>query len=112
MTLVRSGGAQTEPQAPDGFAIRKSIRVEGIVQGVGFRPYVFRLATERGLAGSIGNNARGVIIEIEGARERVEEFVSALTREAPPLARIVRVSVSDLSATGESEFRIVETSRG
>ncbi len=108
----RAGGTQTAPRAPEAGAIRKLVEVSGIVQGVGFRPYVYRLATERGLVGSIGNTSRGVMIEVQGTREQVDDFVTALPREAPPLARIVRVSVSDLRAAADSEFRIVETSRG
>lgn len=64
------------------------IRVSGIVQGVGFRPTVFRLATERGLCGTVCNDAAGVCILVAGERERVDDFVRALQREPPPLSRI------------------------
>ena len=100
------------PKTSSAAAVRKSVEVSGIVQGVGFRPYVFRLATERSLVGSIRNTARGVTIEIQGAAQRVDDFVDALPREAPPLARIVGMTVADLPAADDCEFRIVETSRG
>jgi len=62
--------------------------VSGVVQGVGFRPFVYRLAAEEGLAGSIGNDTDGVAIEVEGLRDRVEVFLLRLRAEKPPLARI------------------------
>jgi hydrogenase maturation protein HypF len=84
-----------------------------VVQGVGFRPFVYRLAVEEGLAGLIGNDTDGVTIEIEGPGERVEAFLARLRREAPPLARIDSVAVRELPLTGlragESEFRIVSS---
>jgi hydrogenase maturation protein HypF len=86
---------------------RKSIRVRGIVQGVGFRPFVYRLATEEGLAGLIGNDTDGVTIEIEGPESRITAFLSRLAAETPPLARIDSVSTSDLTPIGETFFRIV-----
>ncbi len=88
------------------------MRVRGVVQGVGFRPFVYRLALEEGLAGFIGNDSDGVTIEIEGAAERVEAFLARLRAEAPALARIDAVTVRELEALGEAlagqaEFRIV-----
>ena len=81
--------------------------MRGVVQGVGFRPFVFRLAHETGLAGFIGNNTDGVTIEIEGAEPRVEEFLARLRSDAPPMARIDSVAVEDRAPTGELEFRII-----
>ena len=86
---------------------RKSIRVRGVVQGVGFRPFVYRLANEEHLAGQIGNDTDGVIIELEGPLPRIEAFLRRLTGETPPLARIDSVGVSDLVPTGETAFRII-----
>jgi hydrogenase maturation protein HypF len=86
---------------------RKSIRVRGVVQGVGFRPFVYRLATEEGLAGLIGNDTDGVIIELEGPGSRIAVFLARLTGETPPLARIDSISTADLTPTGETTFRIV-----
>lgn len=86
---------------------RRAVLVRGVVQGVGFRPFVYRLALESHLAGSIGNNTDGVTIEIEGAGERIDEFLKRLRTDAPPMARIDSVFVRDLEPIGESEFRIV-----
>jgi len=64
--------------------------VEGIVQGVGFRPFVHALAARLRLGGLVGNDADGVFAEVEGPRT-IEEFLLRLERDAPPLARIDRV---------------------
>ena len=86
---------------------RHAVLVRGVVQGVGFRPFVFRLAQETQLAGFIGNNTDGVTIEIEGAPPQVAEFLTRLRTDAPPMSRIDSVAVQELVPTGESEFRIV-----
>jgi hydrogenase maturation protein HypF len=87
--------------------VRRLIDVSGIVQGVGFRPYVYRLATERRLTGTVSNTASGVTIEVEGPRETVEDFVACLPEEAPPLARITDLSVRNLLCNGDCDFRIL-----
>jgi hydrogenase maturation protein HypF len=86
--------------------VRTEVRVEGTVQGVGFRPFVHGLATGLGLAGLVGNDAAGVFIEVEGDAGAVERFLSGL-REPPPLAMIERISTRPLSPDGHSGFRIV-----
>jgi hydrogenase maturation protein HypF len=68
--------------------VRRHIEVSGIVQGVGFRPHVYRLARERALAGEISNTPSGVTIEVQGPREKIDDFVVRLRQEAPPLAKI------------------------
>src|SRR5512133_3739899 len=78
---------------------RTRVRVEGIVQGVGFRPFVHALAGRLGLAGLVGNDAGGVFVEVEGAAETVERFLEALATEAPPLAVIERVTATPLAPT-------------
>jgi len=87
--------------------VRRGVLVCGVVQGVGFRPTVYRLATEEGLAGFIGNDTDGVTIEIEGRLARVEAFLARLRDEAPPLSRIDSIVVSEAAVTGETGFRIV-----
>jgi hydrogenase maturation protein HypF len=87
--------------------LRCGVVVRGVVQGVGFRPFVYRLALEEGLAGFIGNDTDGVTIEIEGPAGQVDAFLGRLRAETPPLARIDSVAVRDLAATGEAGFRIV-----
>jgi len=83
------------------------VLVCGVVQGVGFRPFVYRLAQEEGLAGFIGNDTDGVTIEIEGPAVSVESFLERLRSEAPPLARIDSIAVRETAALGEAGFRIV-----
>jgi hydrogenase maturation protein HypF len=92
--------------------VRKGVEVSGIVQGVGFRPHVYRLATERRLAGQIRNTPAGVEIEIQGDRQAVEDFVVRVSAEAPPLARVTEVRVRDLPCNGDRGFHIVESKRG
>ena len=92
--------------------VRKAIEVTGIVQGVGFRPYVYRLALQRNLAGFITNTAAGVSIEVEGPAEAVDDFVSQLPVEAPRLARITQLAASDIPARAEGEFRILPSRPG
>jgi hydrogenase maturation protein HypF len=77
---------------------RTRIRVDGVVQGVGFRPYVYRLATRQRLSGFVMNDERGVLIEVEGDTETVASFLQRLPVGAPPLARIESVEVSDVAA--------------
>ncbi|MDQ2811457.1 MAG: carbamoyltransferase HypF [Actinomycetota bacterium] len=77
--------------------VRTAVRVEGIVQGVGFRPFVYTLATGLGLSGFVGNDADGVFVEVEGPAATVSAFLAALERDAPPLARIERVTTSAIT---------------
>jgi hydrogenase maturation protein HypF len=90
---------------------RASVRVEGTVQGVGFRPYVYRLAGELGLDGFVLNDSHGVLIEIEGGPEPVEAFLIRLAAEAPPLARVEAVNASETEPTGVAGFTIRESPR-
>jgi len=86
--------------------IRTAVRVEGIVQGVGFRPFVYALATSLGLGGLVGNDMDGVFAEVEGDADAVERFLVLLEQQAPPLARIERVTTTGLRPTGSAEFAI------
>lgn len=95
------------PSGPGAASVRKNVRVRGVVQGVGFRPFVYRLAMEERLSGFIGNDTDGVVIEVEGAESDVETFLTRLVAERPILARIDSVVTEDLPASGESTFRIV-----
>lgn len=83
--------------------------VRGVVQGVGFRPFVYRLAAEEKLSGFIGNDTEGVTIEVEGSPERIDVFVGRLRAEPPPLARIDSVTLCEMEPSGEAGFRIVES---
>ncbi|MGZ5309759.1 MAG: acylphosphatase, partial [Solirubrobacterales bacterium] len=84
-------------------------RVEGTVQGVGFRPFVFKLATELGLGGWVLNDSSGVLLEVEGEGPAVEEFLARLGGEAPPLAVVERIASEPAECRGEASFRITES---
>jgi hydrogenase maturation protein HypF len=94
-----------------GTAVRVRLRVTGLVQGVGFRPHVHRLATGLGLAGHVGNDTEGVFAEVEGPVLILDEFLARLVAEAPGPARIDRLDQERLAATGRPGFAIV-ASRG
>jgi hydrogenase maturation protein HypF len=93
-------------------SIRVGVRVEGVVQGVGFRPYVHGLAHRFGLSGRVGNDTAGVFMEIEGAEQAVSEFLATLPAQAPPLAVIEQVRTQPLAPTGEPGFHIVSSNAG
>ena len=80
------------------MALRLVIR--GVVQGVGMRPFIHRLAHKHGLAGTVANSARGVVVEVEGRPESVAAFERRLTEEPPPLARVDRVSRETIPPLG------------
>ncbi len=89
------------------MAERAQIAVTGVVQGVGFRPYIYSLATGLGLSGYVTNTAAGVYIDIEGSA--VPEFIRRLPAEAPPLSRIIDVAVTPLPLQGYQGFTIRES---
>ncbi|MGD9349027.1 MAG: acylphosphatase, partial [Desulfobacterales bacterium] len=89
----------------------KRIDVNGIVQGVGFRPFVYNLALRYDLKGEVANTAAGVSILIEGSPQDIRAFEAALTAECPPLAHVVEISGHAESVKPFAEFRIVK-SRG
>ncbi len=82
------------------------IHVTGVVQGVGFRPFVYGLATRHELLGWVCNTSAGVDIEVEGPLEALDRFVAGLTTEAPPLARIETVTVDEVPVNGHTQFAI------
>ena len=91
---------------------RREVSVRGIVQGVGFRPFVYALARRHELSGVVCNDADGVRIEVEGAPEELARFVRALEEDAPPLAAVESVDWQPLAALGERGFRIEESQEG
>jgi len=92
--------------------IRTEVRVEGVVQGVGFRPFVYSLATSLGLSGHVGNDTGGVFAEVEGPAEAVSEFLDRLRGEAPALARIDRLVARPLPPAGSRAFEIASSPAG
>ncbi|MDP1831056.1 MAG: carbamoyltransferase HypF [Geothrix sp.] len=92
---------------------RLRIQVRGVVQGVGFRPAVYRLALARGLSGTVWNHAEGVTIEVQGGAEGLSDFERALRDEIPPPARVRSLaSESVAEIPGESGFRIRASGAG
>jgi len=89
---------------------RLRVRVRGAVQGVGFRPFVHGLAREFALDGFVRNDAEGVLLEVEGAR--VNEFVDALRRDPPPLARIDRIDLQRVPPRSRHGFSIESSAGG
>ena len=91
---------------------RRSVRVRGIVQGVGFRPFVFRLAEEEHLVGWVLNDSLGVLAEVEGTSEHLDSFERRLKDDAPPLARVISVEGEPVAPTGDTEFVIRPSDEG
>src|SRR6201998_3011328 len=89
--------------------VRKAIDVTGIVQGVGFRPFVYRLANECSLAGFIANTPAGVTIEVQGDGDIVAQFIARLYQESPPLAKITSLSPREQELQDDVAFRIVSS---
>ena len=100
------------PRAVGGGRRRVRTRVEGTVQGVGFRPFVHRLAGELGLTGWVLNDERGVLLEAEGDPAAIDDLLVRLTSDAPPLATVERIASEPLPATWSSGFAIVESAQG
>ena len=88
-------------------SVRRRLIVTGLVQGVGFRPFVHRLATELGLAGFVGNDAACVFIEVEGPQCVLDQFAARMVSEAPVLARVESVRTIAVVSVHEPGFRIV-----
>jgi len=99
-----SAGA-TEAPGP----VRVAARVTGTVQGVGFRPFAYRLARSLGLAGFVRNDVDVVTVEVEGDSRAVEEMLARIAAEAPAPARVESVAARPVAATGEAGFRIVRS---
>ncbi len=91
--------------------VRKRILATGQVQGVGFRPFVFKLATQNKLIGHVSNTSQGVCIEIQGNSQDIDEFITQLQKELPPLAIITSLKIDTLQIkTTEQDFKIVQSS--
>ena len=101
-TIGQGGGARE----------RRAFRVSGIVQGVGFRPFVYRLAERFGLSGWVRNDSAGVGIEAEGAAAPLDAFAAALRTEAPRAAAVSSVTFTELPPTGAEGFHILPSPAG
>jgi len=90
---------------------RQKIRVTGVVQGVGFRPFVYGLALQAGLSGLVGNDSAGVFIELEGTQEQIAGLLERLAASPPPLAVIESIETEEIAVIGTRGFTIVESER-
>ena len=99
---------QDKPQTKrDRLTVARDVLVSGIVQGVGFRPFVYRIAQRHGIAGTVCNTSEGVRIVAEGAPGQVEAFLDSFRRELPPLARVTSLAVTERPPRGLRGFRIL-----
>jgi hydrogenase maturation protein HypF len=94
---------------PTAATRRKHVHVRGIVQGVGFRPFVYNLAHTLGLAGYIFNSSSGVTIEIEGSDAEINTFLDTLRSDPPHLAAITAIEIGDVPVLGQAGFSILES---
>jgi hydrogenase maturation protein HypF len=90
---------------------RLRVCVRGVVQGVGFRPFVYTSAAAHALTGSVRNDSSGAIVEVEGDATDLDDFVAGLTRDAPPLAVVESVETREIPVVGGTGFVIADTSR-
>ena len=93
----------------DNNKARIRLEVSGVVQGVGFRPFIYRLAHKYNLAGWVCNTSGNVAIEVQGKQENLDGFSAALKNEAPPVSRIQKISISNIPVTGDVDFKILES---
>ena len=111
-TTDQSLAGTTEEQSPTALikmpnqATRLKMTIRGAVQGVGFRPFVYRLATELELNGWVNNTASGVFVEVEGARERLDQFLLRVEREKPAISFIQSLESSFADPVGYAGFEI------
>ena len=94
---------------PDGEIVRYRIKIKGVVQGVGFRPFVYQLALTRQLKGSVLNSSQGVIIEAEGEKEKVLSFIENIRTSPPSLSRITAFEWEELPPLGANSFVILKS---
>ena len=106
------GGQEAEPGVNDDNRIRLRLKCRGTVQGVGFRPAIYRIATTLGLGGWVINDPQGATIEIEGPNEVVDEFIERLPADLPPLARLEKIEREALELLGEEGFEVRSSTLG
>lgn len=91
---------------------RRRLRVSGTVQGVGFRPFVHRLAQRSGLTGAVGNDERGVWCEVQGPEEALDTFAAALRQQAPPLAVVRGIEIKKIAVIADEDGFVIAVPRG
>ncbi|MFH1754137.1 MAG: acylphosphatase, partial [Candidatus Latescibacterota bacterium] len=99
----------TEEETRSGSRVRLRVHLCGVVQGVGFRPFVHRIAERSGLCGFVRNNSSGVEIEAEGSYNQMAQFFIALQDESPPIAEIQHIDIDKLDPAGEAGFHVAQS---
>jgi len=94
------------------MALRLRVHIQGMVQGVGFRPFVYQLALQHRLNGYVANTPKGVEIEVEGGQEALQQFLQELPKTAPPLATITQIDTEELPAAHYANFEIKSSAEG
>ena len=89
--------------------IAKKIIVKGIVQGVGFRPFIYKNATKNNLKGFVNNTSKGVFIEVEGYEEDITSFIKEIREKPPVLSKITDIKIIDKEIKGYTDFKIIES---
>ena len=89
--------------------IAKKIVVKGIVQGVGFRPFIYKNATKNNLKGFVNNTSKGVFIEVEGYEEDITSFIKEIREKPPVLSKITDIKIIDKEIKGYTDFKIIES---
>src|SRR5579883_1931027 len=102
-------GARAMASIEDPTIQRWRLLIQGIVQGVGFRPFIYGQAHQHGLAGFVLNDSRGVTIEIEGPSEQLDAFRQAIREQLPPLARIDTLTIEPIAPRHETQFVIAHS---
>jgi len=87
----------------------RHLEIQGVVQGVGFRPFIFQLAEHNHLKGTVSNTSSGVIIHIEGSEERVTEFIKDIPEKKPPLAIITDITATETDIQNHTSYKIIES---
>src|SRR5512134_672337 len=87
--------------------VRLGVTIHGVVQGVGFRPFVHAAATRRGLSGWVRNRSDGLVLEVQGGDGAVRDFVELLRQERPPAARVDGMEIVELPPAGSDGFHIL-----
>jgi hydrogenase maturation protein HypF len=111
MAAMAPGETRRGARAMSALTARKQIRIRGIVQGIGFRPFLYHLAHRFQLHGHVQNTSEGVLLEVEGAPQTIDRFLQQIAADHPPFARIEETVVRDLEPTGEPGFAVRESLR-
>ena len=90
----------------------RRIELRGIVQGVGFRPWIYNLASERGVTGRVSNGAAGVVIDAFGPQRALDDFADRVIHEPPPTVEILEVSCRAIAPERLDRFTIVPSTSG